>query len=136
MIHPSVLVIDDDKSWRNLLSRLLAASKYKVYSAATCAAGINMAENLRPDCIVLDFHLTDGNAADVCLRVRSHKDIKNTPILILSSDPDAEKSACGICRADKFILKTRPLSKIRRSVENLLDARPANGAQPGRPPRG
>ncbi|MBU2574372.1 MAG: response regulator [Elusimicrobia bacterium] len=123
MSQSAILVIDDDESWRRLLSRLLSDCQYKVYSAATCAEGIKLAESRRPDCIVLDFHLTDGNASKVCSRIRSHKDIKNTPIIILSSDPDAEIIAYRECRADKFILKIEPLSKIVMSIENLLNLR-------------
>jgi len=120
MNQAAILIIDDDECWRHLLVKLLRISKYNVYSAATCAAGINMAEVHRPDCIVVDFHLPDGNAADVCMRVRSHNDIKNTPIVILSSDPDAEVSAYRECRADKFILKGEPLAKIRAGIEGII----------------
>jgi len=120
MIQSVILVIDDDKLWRNILTRFLAASNYKVHSAATCNDGIKLAGSLRPDCIVLDFHLTDGTAADVCLRVRSREDIKTTPIVVLSSDPDAEMIAYGECRADKFILKTVPLESILLSIEDLI----------------
>ncbi|MBI4803078.1 MAG: response regulator [Elusimicrobia bacterium] len=121
MNQAAILVIDDDAGWRRLLSRLFASCKYNVYCAATCAEGIRLAESRRPDCIVLDFHLTDGNASKVCSRIRSHKDIKNTPIIILSSDPDAELRAYRECRADKFIGKIEPLSKIVTSVESLLN---------------
>ncbi|OGS09098.1 MAG: hypothetical protein A2270_08480 [Elusimicrobia bacterium RIFOXYA12_FULL_51_18] len=120
MNRSAVLVIDDNECWRHLLTKLLDVTKYNVYSAATCAAGISMAEVHRPDCIVVDFHLTDGNSVDVCMRVRSHSDIKNTPIVILSSDPDAEVRADSECRADKFILKGEPLAKIRSGIEGIV----------------
>ena len=120
MPQSAVLVIDDEQMWRNLLVRLLSAADYKVYTAATCADGIRMAGLHKPDCILLDFHLGDGNAADVCLSIRSSENIKKTPIIIFSSDPDAAISSYTQCRADKFIPKGFPLPKLLIVIKGIL----------------
>ena len=115
-----ILVIDNEQTWRNLLGRLLSAADYKVYTAATCANGIRMAGIYKPDCILLDFHLGDGNAVDVCLAIRSSKNIKKTPIIIFSSDPDAAISSYTQCQADKFIPKGFPLSELLIVIKGIL----------------
>ncbi|MEK7721520.1 MAG: response regulator [Elusimicrobiota bacterium] len=105
MAQQSILVIDDDRTWHKLIGRFLEDTGYKVYAAATCADGVKLAEFYKPNCIVLDFHLTDGDAVSVCLAIKSNETIKKTPIIVFSSDPGAEHPAYTQCRADNFILK-------------------------------
>jgi len=119
----TVLVIDDEQTWRNLLGKTLSAADYNVYSAASCADGIKMASLHKPDCILLDFHLGDGTAADVCLSIRSTQNIKKTPIVIFSSDPQAAISAYTQCQADKFITKDTPLTELFLILNDILKRR-------------
>jgi len=128
MEQSTILVVDDEKIWRNLLSRLLRTANYEVHTATGCADGIRLAELHKPDCILLDFHLTDGTAADVCLSVRSREDIKKTPIIIFSSDPDKEIISYAQCRADKFVLKGIPLTKLLAVIEILIRKTPQGQA--------
>ncbi|HAF94991.1 MAG: hypothetical protein A2X34_02740 [Elusimicrobia bacterium GWC2_51_8] len=120
MPKPVILVIDDEPMWRNLLDRLLNSADYKVYTAATCADGIRMAGLYQPDCILLDFNLGDGTAVEVCSAIRSNKNIKKTPIIIFSSDPDAAISCYTQCKADKFIPKGLPLPELLTVIEGIL----------------
>jgi CheY-like chemotaxis protein len=105
MAQQSILVIEDEILWHRLLKRLLRDAGYNVYIAATCAEGVKLAELYRPDCVLSDFHLTDGDAVSVCLAIRSSENIKKTPIIIFSSDPGAESAACTQCQANAFVLK-------------------------------
>ena len=122
MDQPIILIIDDDKFWRSLLARFLTSSKYTVHSAGSCTEGIALAGLHRPDCILLDYHLKDGDASDVCRSVRGSEEIKDTPIIILSSDPLAEESAYLDCSAEKFILKGEPMANIRLAMGNIIAA--------------
>ena len=99
----SILIIDDDLVWHNLIGRFLAGTGYKVYAAATCADGVKQAALHKPDCIILDFHLTDGDAVTVCSALRSDDATKKIPIIIFSSDPGAEIIAYAQCRAADFL---------------------------------
>lgn len=121
MAQRSLLVIDDDKTWRTLIVRFLGGAAYKIYTAATCAEGVRLAKLHKPDCVLLDFHLTDGDAVSVCAALRANKDIKTTPVIIVSSDPEAEIAAYGECRAAGFLLKgSEPLKKLTGIVEKIL----------------
>ena len=126
MRQNTILVIDDEKIWRNLLIRFLTIFHYTVHTAATCEEGNRMAESHRPDCVLVDGNLTDGKAADVCSFIRSSKDLLNTPIIVLSSDPDEELYAYE-SKADGFYLKGTSLYKIMACIESLLS--PAHRAR-------
>lgn len=128
MGRQSILIIDDDLIWHNLIGRFLAGTGYIVYGAATCADGVKQAALHKPDCIVLDFHLTDGDAVTVCSALRSDDTTKKIPVIIFSSDPAAEITAYAQCRADNFLLKGEgSLNKLPAAIKRIL--RPAFSVQ-------
>ena len=136
----SILIVDDDRAWVKVLTRFLADPRHIVYSAGTCADGIDMAGRYRPDCILLDYHLSDGSAVDVCSGLRALRELHDTSVIILSSDPGAEMSAYGECRADKFLIKGAPLATILGAIESVCAAkvsrakRADGGTEPPGPP--
>jgi DNA-binding NarL/FixJ family response regulator len=61
-VPASVLIVDDDPSFRELAERVLAAAGLNVVSQADSAgAGMSAARSIRPDGILLDVMLPDGN---------------------------------------------------------------------------
>lgn len=105
MARQSILVVDDEVIWHRLLGRVLRESSYEVRAAATCAEGVKLAALHNPDCIILDFHLTDGDAVAVCSALKADKKTARIPVIIFSSDPAAEITAYSECKADYFLLK-------------------------------
>lgn len=105
MSKRSILVIDDEVIWHKLTKSLLGGMGYAVYAAATGAEGVRLAETHRPDCILLDFYLTDGDAVSVCSSLRASNVVKNTPVIVFSSDPGVEAAAYAECGAACFVLK-------------------------------
>lgn len=117
----SILVIDNDLVWHNLIRRFLAGTGYKIYTAATCVDGVKLAALHRPDCIVLDFHLTDGDAVCVCSAIKADEELKKIPVIIFSSDPCAEIIAYAQCRASYFLLKgTGALAALPAAIAEIL----------------
>jgi len=121
MLKRKILVIDDDSSWRSLLKRLFGGMEYDVQSAASCADGVKMVEQHKPDCILLDFHLGDGNAVSVCSALRKSGKELNIPVIVVSSDPGAEITAYAECRASYFVLKgSHAMAELTTIVEKIL----------------
>lgn len=71
-----VLLVDDSEMVRTGQRTLLAAepSIEVVGEAATVATGIETSANLRPDVVLLDIRLPDGNGIDACRQI-----LKRTP---------------------------------------------------------
>ena len=117
----SILVIDDDLIWHKLIDRFLAGTGYKIYTAVTCADGIKLAALHKPDCIILDFHLTDGDAVCVCSAIKADEDLKKIPVIIFSSDPSAEITAYTQCQASYFLLKgVTALAYLPAAIAEIL----------------
>jgi len=114
-----ILVIEDDLFWHRLLARVLEG--YDAYFASTCADGVRLADRHRPDCILLDFHLGDGDAVSVCEQLKKIPHLEKTPVVVVSSDPTAEFIAYSKCRASYFLLKgSRVISDLPGIVAEVL----------------
>ena len=63
MRRKTILVVDDEAIWRNLLCRLLTPAGYRVITAPSGACGLQAARAGEADCVILDYNLRDGTAA-------------------------------------------------------------------------
>jgi len=122
MAQKKILVIDDDLFWHRLLKRLFGEMDYDVHTAASCEDGVRMAETHRPDCILLDFHLKDGDAVDVCAALKADGGKPKFPVIVVSSDPEAEIAAYAECKAAYFVLKgSHSMTELPKIVGEVLD---------------
>jgi len=133
-IRKKILVIDDDLLWHRLLKRLFCEADYDVRAAASCEDGVRMAEEHKPDCILLDFHLDDGDAVDVCAALKNGGERPRFPVIVVSSDPAVEITAYAECRADYFVLKgSHTMTVLPKVVSEVLgDDGRAVSLEPGR----
>jgi len=121
MAQKKILVIDDDLFWHRLLKRLFREMDYDVHTAASCEEGVRLAETHRPDCILLDFHLKDGDAVDVCAALKADGGRPKFPVIVVSSDPGAEITAYAECRAAYFVLKgSQTMMELPKIVGEVL----------------
>jgi len=115
-----VLIVDDDKSWCFVMAKLFSSAGYTAMTAGTCGEGLRLADSCRPVCILLDFHMPDGDGGMVCSAVRGSTALRKTPIVIVSADPAEELNAYSLYHADGFILKGASLEKILAVVQSVL----------------
>jgi len=128
-----ILIIDDDLFWHRLLKRLFDGRGYDIQTAANCADGIKVAAQNKPDCILLDFHLGDGDAVSVCSALRGGGNINETRVIVVSSDPGAEITAYAECRADYFVLKgSHGMMQLPLIVEKVLSRQDEAGVMDSR----
>ena len=85
---PSVLLIDDDPAFRNLARRVLRGTELSVVGEAdTVAGGLAAAIELRPDVLLVDVGLPDGDGISLGRELAA---LSWRPRVVLTSiDPDA-----------------------------------------------
>lgn len=79
---PKVLLIEDEKQIRRFVRAALEDDGCQVVEAETMAQGLIEAGSRKPDLLVLDLGLPDGNGVDLIRDLRGWSDV---PILILSA---------------------------------------------------
>jgi DNA-binding response OmpR family regulator len=120
MNQTTLLIVDDDPTYLRTVSAYFNQSGFTVRTAVTCADALASAEELRPDCMLLDYHLTGGDGSNVCYSLRADTRLKKTPIIMVSGDPEQEMPAYTDYKADGFLLKGTSLAKVQAVVETVL----------------
>jgi two-component system KDP operon response regulator KdpE len=101
-----VLAIEDDPDIRNILRALLEADHYRFIEAQTAARGEIEARSHKPDLILVDLGLPDGNGIDLIRRIRAWSPV---PIVVLSARTmEDQKIAALDAGADDYV--TKPFS--------------------------
>ena len=121
MNKTSILVVEDDKAIRNLITTTLNAHDYNYASAENGEAAILMAVSKNPDVIILDLGLPDIDGIEIIKKVRTWS---NNPIIIVSArSEDKDKIDALDAGADDYLTKPfsvdELLARIRVAVRKM-----------------
>ncbi len=81
----NVLIIEDNEQNMYMLSYLLKGENYNVLQAYSGTSGIESAKETKPDIILLDIQLPEMDGYTVASKLREIKDLKLTPIIVVTS---------------------------------------------------
>lgn len=85
MTNPSVLVIEDNEQNMYLMRFLLEKHGFRVADAQSGKQGLDLAEQLRPDLILLDIQLPGMDGYSVARELRKREGLQRTPIIAVTS---------------------------------------------------
>ncbi len=86
-----ILLIDDSRLLRTANERTLIKAGYQVITASDCEEGLRLAKETTPDLIVLDMMLPKLSGPDVLRALRQSPATASTPVMVLSSLPEANR---------------------------------------------
>ena len=113
----TVLIIDDDRDYAELLSVYLARAGYRTIVAHDGIQGQRMARIEQPDVITIDYHMPGGAGALIAQRIRSLGSTAGIPIVMLTGVASmavrGEAEAAGVSTV---------LSKLTLTEEELTQA--------------
>jgi signal transduction histidine kinase/DNA-binding response OmpR family regulator len=81
--NPLILVVDDELPARELLTNYLSPA-YRVATAESGGEAMEKAKQLRPEAIILDVLMANGNGFETLVALRKQPETANLPIIILS----------------------------------------------------
>ncbi|MCC9600154.1 response regulator [Stieleria sp. JC731] len=85
MAEKKVLVIDDSATIRKLVDSHLSPAGYAVTLAPTAEEGLQLAEEIRPDLILLDHQLPGTTGFEVCQQLAASSTLKTIPVVVSST---------------------------------------------------
>jgi len=80
-----ILVVEDDKFLRELITQKLAKEGYEVMEAIDGEEGVKKTKEEKPDLVLLDLILPGIDGFEVLTRIREGSDPSSTPVIILSN---------------------------------------------------
>ncbi|MDQ7746678.1 two-component system response regulator KdpE [Hydrogenophaga pseudoflava] len=98
-----ILIVEDDAQIRRFVRLTLEAEGHTVHEAETCQRGLIEAGTRRPDLVVLDLGLPDGDGVELIRELRQWSAI---PVIVLSArSAEGNKIAALDAGADDYLVK-------------------------------
>lgn len=122
-----LLLVEDDKVDRIACRRVLMADPdhaFEVIEAETGQEGLDLALSMRPDCILLDYHLPDVTGLEFLTRLGAGAGAASVPVMMLTGADSAAVAAESMRRgARDYLLKDsdgRYLQLLPAAVHRML----------------
>ncbi len=114
----TLLLIEDDPAIRRLIQAGLGENAMRVLEAATASEGIEMAARRKPDVILLDLGLPDGEGMSVLENVRTWSAV---PVIVVSAREQEDlKIAALEAGADDYVTKPFGVGELLARVRVAL----------------
>jgi PleD family two-component response regulator len=117
----TVMLVDDEKTWLDVLSIVLKDEKFKVVTAESGEIALKKMHSKKPDLILSDVRMPTMNGFDLFEKVRSDPKLKQVPYVFMSSldDYDAVRTAKEIGVND-YIIKPIDMEDAKLIILDLL----------------
>src|SRR5918999_2769945 len=122
----SLLIVEDDEHTAAFLADNLAADGFRVATASGAGEGARQMEVRRPDLVLLDLMLEDGNGLALLDRVRAADGLASrvdpdTPVIVLTARSGEADRVRGFERgADDYVVKPFSYAELLARVRTVL----------------
>jgi CheY-like chemotaxis protein len=102
----SVLNVDDRAEAVYVRDRILRAQGFAVTNSQSGRIGVQLAHELRPDVVLLDVMLKDGDGRDLCRRLKANPATAHIPVVLISAiltGQGSEGDSVTASGADAFV---------------------------------
>jgi CheY-like chemotaxis protein len=121
MAKKKILVVDDTDWNRELLVQLLEED-YEILQAINGAEGVKMAEETKPDLILMDLGMPVMDGWEATRRIKANDALKQIPIIAVTShamvgdEIEARKAGC-----DDYLSKPIDDDALIKKIKKFLD---------------
>lgn len=117
-----VLIIDDDYEIVSILSEILKREGHEIESAPEPVEGMQKSRKVKPDLIILDYHMPGNTGAHLYESLRRNSATKLTPILFMSGEasPDQILAEITDTEGSRFLPKPVHLDEFRAVIREML----------------
>ena len=113
-----VLVVEDDKPIRNLITTTLKMNDYRFITAVRGNEAIMLSASHKPDIIILDLGLPDIDGVEVIEHIRTWSDV---PIIIVSARSEERDKITALDKgADDYLTKPFSINELMARVNSLI----------------
>ena len=119
--EPTVLIVEDESALSTLLRYNLEREGYRVFEAKDGEEALLLADEAKPDLVLLDWMLPQLSGIEVCRRLRGHGHMRNVPIVMLTARGEEPDRIRGLdTGADDYIVKPFRPRELRARIEAMM----------------
>lgn len=118
---PSVLIVEDETALTTLLRYNLEREGYRVFEARDGEEALIVADEAKPDVVILDWMLPHLSGIEVCRRLRGRMDMRNVPIIMLTARGEESDRIRGLdTGADDYITKPFSMTELLARLRAVM----------------
>jgi two-component system response regulator VicR len=118
----TILCIEDEPDMIELIRLILRQHNYNVIGALGGEEGVRIAEETRPDLVLLDLMMPGLDGWAVYQRFRSSEKLRETPVIIVTAKAQKIDKVLGlhIAKVDDYISKPFGPQELISSIQRVL----------------
>ena len=118
-VTDKILVVDDEKSVRDLLHSFLKATGYQAILASNGEEAIELAKSESPNAILLDVKMPGIDGVETCRRLRADKQTRFIPVIMVTAF-GTTKNECIEMGSDDLVNKPIDLTELIIRIKSVL----------------
>lgn len=111
-------IVEDDKLLNRALVIALEKEGYEALPASGYRDGVRKFREKRPDLILIDINLPDGDGISLCREIREYEDIP--AIFLTGRDEEEDMLGAFTAGADDYVVKPFPMSVLMKRIQAVL----------------
>ncbi|MBI2252314.1 MAG: response regulator [Armatimonadetes bacterium] len=116
-----ILVIDDNVEFTVMIELILKSFGFEPIIALNGKEGLKKVELEKPDLALLDIMMPGIDGFEVLLKIKSHPEYKNIPVIMLTAKTDdSDKKKAFDFGANDYITKPFKSMILKQKIENFL----------------
>lgn len=117
-----ILIVDDEADIVSTVQYRLKSCKYNTITAGNGQEGLEKAAKEKPDLILLDINMPVMNGHEMLERLRSHPDLKNTPVIMLTAYSDrTDVSKAAELGISNYVTKPFDFAELTEKISKTLE---------------
>ncbi|MBI2608079.1 MAG: response regulator [Deltaproteobacteria bacterium] len=118
-----VLLVDDEKDFREIMRPVLEVEGWEVIEASCGKEALEKVKQERPNIIILDVMMPTLDGFTICKELKTDEKYKNIPIILLTVKFGKADHERGIeVGADAYITKPFETDELIKQIKSLLQA--------------
>jgi DNA-binding response OmpR family regulator len=128
---PKVIIVDDDRDTREMLTLALELEGFEVGGAANGLRLISAMHVDRPDVILLDVMMSWIDGFELCRAIKKNEIFADIPVIFISARKSVEDERAGIeAGAVDYFTKPLDVDRLVARINEILGARAAAAPAP------
>lgn len=117
----TILYIEDNPLNMRLVRKILKSMGYEMIEAMDGITGMTIADEKRPDLILMDVNLPDMDGLEVTGRLKDNPHLRHIPIVALTANAmHGDRDRCLAAGCDGYIAKPVARQELRNVIDYFL----------------